>query len=81
MLCATTGICDLRDLGVAVFWPMTAALFGKGASKENHPGLYVDFDQIDTYFPKVRLFTACSPLLHGLSTQRGLHDLKVPAAT
>jgi len=46
------GECDLRDLGVAVFWPMTEALFGAEASKEKHPDLYQLFDDIDTGFPK-----------------------------
>jgi len=63
------GECDLRDLGVAVFWPMTVALFGEGASIETHPGLYKCFDEIDTHFPKVTC-TATPPPTRCVGTEQ-----------
>eukprot|EP00939_MAST-03C_sp_MAST-3C-sp1_P000062 g62.t1 len=46
------GIMDMRDIGTAVFWPMTEALFGAAASKENAPHLLKAFDDIDGKFGK-----------------------------
>jgi cytochrome P450 len=47
-----SGEIDLRELGEAVFWPMTTALFGQAASRKNAPGLLADFETIDTLFGK-----------------------------
>jgi len=45
-----SGIMDLREFGTNIFWPMTEALFGKGASKESAPYLKQAFDDIDSNF-------------------------------
>jgi len=45
-----SGVMDLRDLGTNIFWPMTEALLGKGASKEEAPYLKQCFDDIDSNF-------------------------------
>jgi len=45
-----SGEIDLRDLGTAVFWPMTQTLFGDGASMEKAPYLKESFDDIDNLF-------------------------------
>mmetsp|Transcript_11663 Transcript_11663/g.15110 ORF Transcript_11663/g.15110 Transcript_11663/m.15110 type:complete len:484 (+) Transcript_11663:79-1530(+) len=47
-----SGTMDLRDLGVAIFWPMTEALFGEKANINHAPFLYKAFDDIDAYFGK-----------------------------
>ena len=46
------GTMDLRDLGEAIFWPMTEALFGEGSSKANAPHLFKAFEDIDNSFGK-----------------------------
>ena len=59
----TSGECDLRELGEqAVFWPMTAALFGAGASKAAAPQLFGAFEAIDSNFGKA-LRGMCTPRL------------------
>jgi cytochrome P450 len=45
-----SGIMDLRDFGTNIFWPMTTALFGDGASIKNAPYLKKSFDEIDSNF-------------------------------
>lgn len=45
-----SGVMDLREFGTNIFWPMTEALFGKGASKEEAPYLKQCFDDIDSNF-------------------------------
>jgi cytochrome P450 len=45
-----SGEMDLRQFGELVFWPMTEALFGPGATKEKAPSLYADFNAIDDNF-------------------------------
>jgi cytochrome P450 len=47
-----SGEIDLRELGEAVFWPMTTTLFGQAASRKNAPGLLAEFETIDTLFGK-----------------------------
>eukprot|EP00658_Telonema_sp_P-2_P033287 TRINITY_DN24462_c0_g2_i2.p1 TRINITY_DN24462_c0_g2~~TRINITY_DN24462_c0_g2_i2.p1 ORF type:complete len:460 (+),score=109.29 TRINITY_DN24462_c0_g2_i2:147-1526(+) len=44
------GECDLRDLGTAVFWPMTQALFGDEATLDKAPKLLKAFEDIDSNF-------------------------------
>lgn len=44
------GECDLRELGTAVFWPMTEALFGAEATREKAPNLLKAFEDIDSNF-------------------------------
>jgi cytochrome P450 len=46
------GVMDMRDIGTAVFWPMTEALFGSAASEEEAPHLLRAFDEIDGKFGK-----------------------------
>lgn len=43
---------DLRDLGEAIFWPMTQALFGDHACEKVQPGLYKAWEVIDGNFGK-----------------------------
>jgi len=45
-----SGVMDLREFGTNIFWPMTTALFGEGASVENAPYLKQCFDDIDGSF-------------------------------
>lgn len=45
-----SGEMDLRDLGVAIFWPMTEALFGEKAGIDSAPFLYQAFEDIDNKF-------------------------------
>lgn len=45
-----SGTMDLRDLGEAIFWPMTRALFGDHACEQVQPGLYNAFETIDGKF-------------------------------
>ena len=46
------GVMDMRDIGTAVFWPMTEALFGSVASEKEAPHLLRAFDDIDGKFGK-----------------------------
>jgi len=41
------GVMDLRDLGEAIFWPMTKALFGDHSVEEVEPRLYKAWEVID----------------------------------
>lgn len=45
-----SGEMDLRDLGEAIFWPMTEALFGEKAGIDHAPFLFQAFEDIDTKF-------------------------------
>jgi cytochrome P450 len=45
-----SGTMDLRDLGEAIFWPMTQALFGDHAVEKVQPGLYKAWETIDGQF-------------------------------
>lgn len=45
-------VMDLRDLGEAIFWPMTKALFGDHAVEKVEPGLYNSWYVIDNLFGK-----------------------------
>lgn len=45
-----SGEMDLRDFGTNIFWPMTQALFGDGASQANAPYLKDMFEDIDGNF-------------------------------
>eukprot|EP01065_Artemidia_motanka_P029909 TRINITY_DN35973_c0_g1_i1.p1 TRINITY_DN35973_c0_g1~~TRINITY_DN35973_c0_g1_i1.p1 ORF type:complete len:493 (+),score=188.47 TRINITY_DN35973_c0_g1_i1:58-1479(+) len=45
-------VMDLRDLGEAIFWPMTRALFGDHAVESVEPGLYDAWYKIDSLFGK-----------------------------
>lgn len=45
-----SGEMDLREFGTNIFWPMTEALFGKGASEQEAPYLKQCFDDIDANF-------------------------------
>lgn len=45
-------VMDLRDLGEAIFWPMTQALFGDHSIEKVEPGLYKAFETIDGLFGK-----------------------------
>jgi len=44
------GVMDLREFGTSIFWPMTEALFGEGASRSKAPYLKELFDTIDGAF-------------------------------
>ena len=46
------GVMDLQDLGTAVFWPMTQALFGEDVNRETCPHMRGAFDKIDNEFGK-----------------------------
>lgn len=45
-------VMDLRELGEAIFWPMTQALFGDHATEKVQPGLYKAWETIDGQFGK-----------------------------
>uniref|UniRef100_A0A7S2W3Q7 Cytochrome P450 n=1 Tax=Mucochytrium quahogii TaxID=96639 RepID=A0A7S2W3Q7_9STRA len=47
-----SGEMDLRDLGAAIFWPMTEALFGDRANINDAPYLLEAFENIDNFFGK-----------------------------
>jgi len=47
-----SGTMDVRDFGVAIFWPMTEALFGERASLEDSSFLFEAFENIDNFFGK-----------------------------
>jgi len=47
-----SGEMDLRELGTAIFWPMTQALFGDGANIKDAPFLFEAFENIDNFFGK-----------------------------
>ena len=40
------------QIGECVFWPMTEALFGAGATKESCPHMFKAFEDIDDNFGK-----------------------------